>query len=50
MANKIHAYVIRGGKHFNIKEAAARNGVRTRYMAMCTWRPGGKRRRAAKTS
>lgn len=48
MANKIHVMVVRGEGIFNAKEAAKRLFVKTKYLSMATWRPGGKRRRASR--
>lgn len=45
--SKLHGYVHKGTV-LNVQDAAKLNGVKTRYMAMCTWRPGGKRKKGAK--
>ncbi len=45
---KLPAAIVRGRGNLNLKEAAEHIGVKTRYLAMACWRPGGKRKRRHK--
>lgn len=45
---KLPCMIARGEGNLNTGEAAKRIGVKSRYLSMATWRPGGKRNRQSK--